>query len=228
LGALDLKCQCYKTENEIVHVDYATGRCTGDLLGWDVPPDTVLSMTISMTKDLKFSELETNLNDFVRTVDDTLTSQYGNANRGIRYSVSTAGLVTEVKYSPSIKDKSLRCPGFPPTDGGITSYRPYHEFHYDTLEDLTSGLDEFGIRLSKSPQYKGYIVVYAGIKQKTPRVGEYANSAKTYLIKELQITPKTIEVINGGYRDKPMVELFLLPMNWPVPIPNPAFPGVPK
>lgn len=227
LGAFDLKCQCYRTEAEIVHVDYATGRCTGQLPGWNVPPETVLSITLSPTKNPQFSELETNLDEFVKTVDDTVTAQYGNANTGIRYSVSTAGLVTEIKYSPTINDNELRCPGFPPTDGGITSYRPYHEFHYNTVEDLTSSLGEFGIRLSKSPQYKGYVVVYAGIKQKDPRVGEFANSVTTYLIQELQIRPAAIKVINGGYREAPTVELFLLPKDWPAPVPSPSFPGVP-
>ena len=228
LGAFDIKCQCYRTESEIVHVDYATGRCTGDLPGWNVPHDTVLRSTISLKKERQFAELETSVDDFVKTVDDTITTHYGNANRGIRYSVSTTGFVTEVNHLPSIKDNELRCPGFPPTDGGITSYKPYHEFHYDNLEDLTSRLGEFGVRLSKSPQYKGYVVVYAGINQKAPRVEEVAKAAKTYLLGELEINPEALQVINGGYRETSTVELFVLPIDWPVPVASPHFPGVPK
>ena len=89
LGPLDLRCQCYKTEKELVHVVYATGPCTGDLPGWNVPRDTVLSLTITPYKEVAFSEVEPKNEDFVRTLDDTFTAYYGNGDKGLRYSVSS-------------------------------------------------------------------------------------------------------------------------------------------
>lgn len=228
LGSLDLKCHCYKTENELVHIRYANGPCTGDLPGWNVPAETVLSITVSPNKETAFSALELNKEDFVKTTDDSFTSYYGNGNRGIRYSVSASGLITDVSYLPSIRDNHLRCAGFPLTDGGITAYVPYYEFHYETLDDITTRIGEFGIRLRKTPDYRGYVIVYGGQSKKIARVAEFATIARDYLIKELETDPKAIRAINGGYREQPTVELFLIPSEWPAPVPTPTFSGILK
>lgn len=227
-GAFDQKCQCYKTKNEFVRVNYATGPCTGDLRGWNVPRGTVLSLTVLPEKMAPFSEWEPNNEVFVKTTDDAFTTYYGNGQRGIRYSVSQSGFVTQISFVPSIKDNHRRCAGFPLTDGGITAYSPYDEFTYDSLEDITSRLGEFTIRLQKQLGYKGYIVVYAGRNQKTDGVAAFANKARDYLIKELETRPDTIVAINGGYREQAMVELFLIPSSWPPPIANPTLPGTLK
>lgn len=228
LGSLDRTCQCYATTTEVVHVKYAAGPCTGDLPGWDVPADTVLSITVSPIKKHPFLELEPKHEHFVKTVDDTFTTYYGDGTRGLRYSVSTSGLVNQISYAPSIQDNNLRCPGFPPTDGGITAYMPYQQFPYSAVEDIKSRLGEFGIRLSKSPNYKGYVVIYSGLNKNIATAAEIDNAVRNYLQNELDIDPKTFQAISGGYREHPTVELFLLPSDWPVPVANPTFGGIPK
>jgi hypothetical protein len=228
LGALDLSCQCYKTGKEVVHISYATDRCAGDLPGWNVHRDTVLRFSISLLKEVAFSDVEPRMEDFVKTMDDTFTAYYGNVEKGLRYSVSQAGIITTISYFPSIKDNSLRCAGFPPTDGGITAYSPYEEFPYESLDDITSRIGEFTIRLQKQPMYKGYIVVYAGRDQKISGVATFASKARDYVIKELDAKPDTIVAINGGYREEPMVHLFMIPSSWPPPVPNPTLAGVLK
>lgn len=228
LGAFDLKCQCYKTETEIVHVKYARDRCTGDLPGWNVPADTVLSIEVSPKSSYAFSEFEARKEDFIETRDHSFTTYYGNGNRGIRYSVSSTGVVVSIAYVPSVKDNHLRCPGFPQTDGGITAYSPYTEFPFDTLDDITERLGEFVIRLQESPKYKGYIIVYARHDKVMPGVGEFANAARNYSIKQFEMDPKTIEAITGGYREQATVELFLIPSSWPPPVPTPTFGGLAK
>lgn len=228
LGSFDLRCQCYKTENELVRIKYANGPCTGGLPGWNVPAETVLSITVSPNKESAFSELDVNKENFVKTTDHTYTTYYGDGNRGIRYSVSASGFVTDVSYVPSIKDNNLRCAGFPLTDGGVTAYAPYYEFNYETLDDITSRIGEFGLRLRNSPDYTGYVIVYAAQNRKVPGVEGFANTARNYLINDLDTDPKTIQAINGGYREQPTVELFLIPSKWPAPVPTPTFGGILK
>ena len=140
LGALDMRCQCYSSEIESVRVEYASGPCKGVLPGWNVPADTVLSLQIYPKKPLLFSELKVRKEDFIATVDDTVTTHYGNGEKGLRYSVSSSGTVGSIWYGPSIKENKLRCAGFPPTDGGITVYRPYDEFAYETADDVKDRL----------------------------------------------------------------------------------------
>ena len=228
LGHADIACRCYKTDNEIVHVTYATDRCTGDLPGWNVPRDTVVRITVRPLKEIPLSEIEPNTEGFVRTVDDTFTAHYAHGGKGLRYSVSSAGLITSITYLPSVGDNSYRCAGFPLTDGGITAYKPYDEFPYDSLEGITSRLGEFTIRLQKQPTYKGYIIVYAGRNKKTDGVANFATRSRDYLINEFQVSAETIVALNGGYRKEPVVELFLIPSAWPPPVPTPTFAGTLK
>lgn len=228
LGSLDPRCECYKTEKEIVHVHYATAPCTGHLPGWNVPRDTVLSMTVAPMTEPAFSDFEPNKSDFVKTTDHSFTSYYGDGNRGIRYSVSASGFVTSVSYQPSVKDNYLRCAGFPLTDGGVTAYNRYNEFFYGKLDDITSELGAFVIQLQKSPDYKGYVIIYAPYNKKIPGIEEFSNKAKDYMIDDLRTDPRAIEVIRGGYREEATVELFLIPRQWPAPIPTPTFAGILK
>ena len=225
LGALDVRCQCYLTETEIVRVKYSRGHCKGDLAGWNVPTDTVLSFEITPKKPLLFSKIQLKEQEFVRTVDDTVTTYYGNGEKGVRYSVSSLGTVASIWYGPSVKDNHLRCAGFPFTDGGVTAYTPYYEFFFETLEDMKGHLGEFGVRLIKEPQFKGYVIVYGG-KDKKIDIGKFSKSAKDYLIEELNIDPDSLDAINGGYREKATVELFLIPRDWPPPVATPTFSGV--
>lgn len=217
-----------QTENELVRIEFANGPCTGGLPGWNVPAETVLSITVSPNKESAFSDLGLTKEDFVKTTDHSYTTYYGDGRRGIRYGVSAFGFVTDVSYVPSIKDNNLRCAGFPLTDGGVTAYAPYYEFNYETLDDITSRIGEFGLRLRNSPDYTGYVIVYAAQNKKVPGVGGFANTARDYLINELETDPKTIQAINGGYREQPTVELFLIPSKWPAPVPTPSFGGILK
>src|ERR1041385_8575053 len=157
LGSLDVRCECYSTEMETIRVEYASRPCTGALAGWNVPADTVLSLQIYPKKPLLFSELKIQKEDFITTVDDTVTTYYGNGERGLRYAVTSSGTVASVWYGPSIKQNKLRCAGFPPTDGGTTAYQPYSEFPFETVEDVKDRLGEFGVRLLKEPQLKSVV-----------------------------------------------------------------------
>ena len=225
VGVFDIRCQCYSTETESIRVDYASGPCTGALPGWNVPADTVLSLQIYPKKPLLFSELKIQKEDFVTTVDDTVTTYHGNGEKGLRYSVTSSGTVASVWYGPSIKQNKLRCAGFPPTDGGVTAYRPYDEFPFETEEDVNGRLAEFGVRLLKEPQLKGYIIVY-GQRNKVAPVDRFVKSAKAYLVEDLNINPNKVEASNGGYREYATVELFLIPREWPPPIATPTFSSI--
>ena len=225
VGVLDTRCQCYSTETETIRVEYASGPCTGVLAGWNVPVDTVLSLQIFPKKPLLFSEVKIKKEDFITTVDDTVTTYYGDGERGLRYSVTSSGTVASIWYGPSIKQNKLRCAGFPPTDGGITAYRPYYVFPFETVDDVKRRLAEFGVRLLNEPRLKGYIIVYGQRKTVDP-VDSFVKSAELYLVEDLNINPNTIQASNGGYREHPTVELFLIPREWPPPIATPTFSSI--
>jgi hypothetical protein len=227
VGVLDLRCQCYSTEMETIRVEYASGPCAGALAGWNVPADTVLSLEIYPKKPLLFSELKLQKEDFIATVDDTVTTYYGNGEKGVRYAVTSSGTIASVWYGPSIKQNKLRCAGFPTTDGGVTAYKPYYEFQYETIQDVER-LGEFGVRLGKERRFKGYVIIYRARDKKSDSIENLMMAAKNYLIEELNVDSNMLEIINGGYREAPTVEVFLLPSTWPRPIATPTFAGALK
>ena len=225
LGTMNTRCQCYSTETETVHVEYANGPCKGDLAGWNVPADTVLSLQISPKNPISFSEMKVAKEEFVRTVDDANFSYYGNGEKGLRYSVSWDGKLESIWYGPSIKDNNMRCAGFPPTDGGITAYHPYYEFPYETVEDIKSRVGDFGVRLVGNRELKGYVIVYGTPNNKSEVIATLATTTRKYLIEELNVDSRALEVINGGFRETPTVALFLNPREWPSPVPTPTLAG---
>ena len=225
LGALDTKCQCYSTQTESVHVEYATAPCKGVLAGWNVPAETVLSLQIYPKTPILFSDMKVAKEKLVKTVDDATFTHYGNGEKGLRYSVSWDGKLESIWYGPSVKDNRLRCAGFPPTDGGITAYHPYYEFQYETVDDITSRVGTFGILLVKDRTFKGYVIFYGTPDKKNEPIAKLMTTVKNYLIGELNVNSNALEVINGGYRDTPIVALFLIPREWPRPVATPTLGG---
>jgi hypothetical protein len=73
----------------------------------------------------------------------------------------------------------------------------------------------FAIYLLKNgPQFKGYIIVYAGQKTRSGEAQARAKRAKDYLVKARGIDESRIFTINGGCRDRLEVELYALPSSW--------------
>ena len=222
LGPMNVRCNCYSTPNETVHVEYATSPCKGYLAGWNVPTDTVLSLQIYPKDRILFSELKISKEEFVKTVDDATFSHYANGQKGLRYSVASEGILESIWYGPSVTANHLRCAGFPPTDGGVTTYRPFDEFPYETAEEIKSRLGEFGVRLTKKPEFKGYVIVYGTPDKRTEPIPNLISAVKTYLIDELNVDSRALELFAGGCREMPTVAVFLIPREWPPPVSTPT------
>lgn len=114
LGSSGDPCRCiYKTENEVVYVEYASAPCKGYQHGLNAPTDNVLLITVSSKTEQRFSDLRIDESKYVKTYDDTFTAYYTNKEEGLRYEVSESGIVNSVSYLPSAQDRYLRCSGSP-------------------------------------------------------------------------------------------------------------------
>lgn len=107
-------CNClYKTESENVQVDYLRERCAKeDRIPWNLPPDTVVGITIHPRNRALLCELELDINKFKKTEDPELrgTFYYSNDEKGITYYVLPDGRVQSITYFGSRKDRTnLRC-----------------------------------------------------------------------------------------------------------------------
>jgi hypothetical protein len=119
--------------------------------------------------------------------------------------------------------------------------RKFDEMPQINCEDAKARLDNFAIQLQQEPTAKGYIIFYGG---KRYRSYVYSKKARRYVTVQLlprrreakaRMTPwidylinsrameaSRIEVIDGGYREEPMMEFWIAPAGAPAPTPTPT------
>src|SRR5687768_1337971 len=99
----------YNLKDEIVLIDYSTGVCKQGGI-WNVPPDTVLAISVSPRKALEISDLSLNLSRYQILTDKHLSGifYYNNAEEGIHITTDRE-IVRSIDYLPSAKDEYLRC-----------------------------------------------------------------------------------------------------------------------
>ena len=111
--------------------------------------------------------------------------------------------------------------------------RQIDQFGDICCDDEKARLDNFAIQLLKEPESQGYIIFYEGRRYeycykrrpRIPRRGEaQARVArmKPYLVDLRGFNDKPIVVMNGGYREEWMTELWIVPKRANPPQPNPT------
>ena len=113
--------------------------------------------------------------------------------------------------------------------------RKFAEFGNICCEDEKARLDNFVHQLRNDPEARGYIIFYGGRRYRhpychssrisIPRRGEAEARAarmKPYIVNLGRIDPARIVVINGGYREEWMAELWIVPPGAAAPIPSPT------
>ncbi len=111
--------------------------------------------------------------------------------------------------------------GYPPecrTTASTTSFvkaapkaQKFDEFGAENNESEWARLDSFTIGLQNDPVATGYIIVYGGRKSKKTYAATTIKRMRTYLVKQRGMDNNRIITINGGLREKPSCELWLVP-----------------
>jgi len=116
LGSPTHSCQLtcdYESNSETVFIRYSDERCKpGNTDGFDIPPDTVLSVTVYPKRKVKLPDLKLDLTKFSKTKDPELQgySTYTNMESGVTYEVSDKNRVLSVQWFGAAKDiEALRC-----------------------------------------------------------------------------------------------------------------------
>lgn|ERR1044072_4526256 len=217
-------CRCvFETAKESIIVDYALAPCKGPLYGWNVPKDTVLAFRIRPKQPIPISEINLDPSHFIQThsEDENITVFYTDALNGIKYAVQEDNVIY-IRRVPSTEDNGLRCPGFPPYDGGVAEYRSYDSFTTKSDLETSARLDNYAAQLAQAPSLKGYILAYAGKIAKKNEGRNMAEWARQYLIERRNIPPDLVSAVDGGFREIPGYDLFLLPRTARPPTPTPT------
>lgn len=223
----------YETKDERVVVYYSAGQCKESQSNdWNVPRDTVVSITVHPNAKLLVDDLKLDKMKYERVADYHVQGvvYYFSKEDGVRISArlfeKEGEFVDSITYEPTPEDSYLRCTATSKRqtseNEGESLIRKFDEYSDISVEDEKARLDNFAIYLLKNgPQFKGYIIVYA---ERGARLGEanaHAKWAKDYLVNVRSVAATRIITIDGGCRDRLEVELYALPRSMSRPNPNP-------
>jgi len=107
--------------------------------------------------------------------------------------------------------------------------RLFDKFGDINCEGEMARLDNLAIQLQNEPAAKAVLIFYGGklVRGKLPRQGEAAARAarlKPYLVDRRGIPAERVVVIDGGYAEKWLVEVWVIPQETTNPSPSPTIP----
>ncbi len=111
LGKGSDACNCsYYLTDVNVFFQYSSGDCKGGG-GWNVPKDTVINVTIYPHVNPSLNDLKLDMRRFKITEEPELPGifQYYDEDEGFLLEVEN-GIVRGLYYTPTARDKLLRCP----------------------------------------------------------------------------------------------------------------------
>lgn len=215
----------YDLKNERVNVVYSDGSCDNSKVEWNVPPSTVIGITIYPQTKLMISDFRTDLNKFEKFINshNPDSVSYNNKEEGMGIGTKSNGEVVVIEYFPAAKDSHLRCPKFSPNQlsSDEMAYFKFDEYSNLSFTDEKARLDNFAIRLLREPKMKGYIIVYFDQSMLSGEAQARAKRAKDYLVKARGLDAVRIVTIDGGRREKFEIELYALPSSISPPTLNP-------
>lgn len=85
------------------------------------------------------------------------------------------------------------------------------EFVSLNSEDLTARLEAVPVVLKQNPKAKGYIIIYSDKDLPFGFSIRYGVRIQNFLVKNLNLSPKRFEIINGGLIDKRNTQLWISP-----------------
>jgi hypothetical protein len=99
--------------------------------------------------------------------------------------------------------------------------RKFDEYGNINRDDEKARLDNFAIQLQQEPDSQGYIIVYAGRRSRAGDAQKRAARARDYLVNVRGIDSRRVVTLDGGTREDPTVELWIVPTGASAPTPRP-------
>ena len=216
----------YKTPNETVMISYAKGRPCGigeKYSRWRVAANTVMDIFITPFPGLPLSQFTIDESRYKKlTVGHLSETRYVNAREGEALTV-VENEVRSINYFAAADDSHLKCSGLPKRDLTNCEYvlDPFDTLGEMGVEEEKLFLDNFFVALIKRKAI-GYIIAYAGKRARTDEAKKRADRAKQYLVAVRHYPTDQIKVIDGGYREKRDLELYVVSEGVCAPTPSPT------
>ena len=199
LGPAENSGDVYNLSEAVVLISYSADTCEQGGT-WNVPRDTVQTISVSPKKVISTDELHLTLSDYEITPDRQLPGilYYNNAKEGVHITTDR-NIVRNIFYLPAANESHLRCKtvaaGLVAKDGStIESHNLYDSYGKLPFSGEKQHLDLFGRRLRDFLGSRGYIVVHSGPWTSDRQALARGNRALTYLRRNYQLQDKTIKI----------------------------------
>lgn len=107
--------------------------------------------------------------------------------------------------------------------GAIAEPRKIDSFSALNCEDEMARLDNFAIEIQNSSEAQAYVIVYGGRRDtRRNEVRARLSRIRYYLINNRMIASDRIILVNGGYRERFTIELWLRPRGEVAPVATPT------
>lgn len=216
----------YKTANETVSIYYAKGHPCGigeNYSQWRVARNTVTTIFITPHPGSPLSQFSIDESKYKKFIRGHLSeTQYINARDGEALTV-VGNEVRGISYFAAADDSSLECPGLPTTIATNCEYLPdpFESLGDIGFEQEKLSLDNFFLTLSNKKAI-AYIIAYGGKRAHPDEAKKRAERAKQYLVAVRHFPDKHINVIDGGYREKRDLVLYVVSEGVCPPTPFPT------
>jgi hypothetical protein len=94
--------------------------------------------------------------------------------------------------------------------GSAVAYE-FDECNNCTFDDQKARLDNLGVELQNDPSARAYIIAYGGRYSPVAQVGVLMKRARDYMVDDRGIDASRLVIVNGGFREKDSVELWVVP-----------------
>jgi hypothetical protein len=216
----------YVTPNETVVIYFANGHPCGigaKYSPWRVAGNTVTKIFITPNPGSPLSQLSIDESRYKKFRAGHLSeTRYIDDLEGEAVTV-VGNEVRSIDYFAAAEDSHLECPGVRQTNPTNCEYLPDA---FDSLGDIDFKqgkllLDNFSVALLDKKAI-AYIVAYGGTRARPGEAIKCANHAKQYLINVRHFPDDRINVIDGGYREKRELTLYVASEGVCPPIPTPT------
>jgi len=223
LGAPNFEDSGYEVEEGRVLISYSSQGCQEGLPGgWKVPTDTVTSISLTPTKEIKLADLLVTGKQYEQVYAvHTRQVAYVDIQEGVRYGTLDGAVLDITYFASEADDEKLRCGDYkyaaPVPAGAKNKFEqiPYDSYGKMPFADAEARFDSFLLQLENlnrgKPHYRGFVIVYAGRSAHVAEGSTMAECAKSYLVSVRKADPDTVIAVDGGYRDAFLVELYIIP-----------------
>jgi hypothetical protein len=104
----------------------------------------------------------------------------------------------------------------------LSGARKVDEYGALSIRNENARLDNFTADLKKEPTAQGYIISYAGRRAFAREAQERGERARAYIIKRHGLDKRRVVVMDGGHREQPIVELYIVPAGEAPPLSTPT------